>query len=124
MIFVQFRKIYEFIFQQELMRFMRAPFLESLLLVFDNCLFQSNFKIWGDVKPGRIGNMSLHSRHIHDGIITAVQNEAEIFALSPLIQQIRGEKTHEESSKDNCRYLADKSKKEVEKSARVFFFKF
>ncbi|CBY08812.1 unnamed protein product [Oikopleura dioica] len=57
---------------------------------------KSNFKIWGDVKPGRIGNMSLHSRHIHDGIITAVQNEAEIFALSPLIQQIRGEKTHEE----------------------------
>jgi hypothetical protein len=80
------------------MRITRAPFLESLPLVFFNCLtnFQSNFKIWGDVKPGRIGNMSLHSRHIHDGIITAVQNEAEIFALSPLIQQIRGEKTQEE----------------------------
>ena len=50
------------------------------------------------MKPGRIGNMSLHSRHIHDGIITAVQNEAEIFALSPLIQQIRGEKTQEGTS--------------------------
>ncbi|CAG5091689.1 Oidioi.mRNA.OKI2018_I69.PAR.g13199.t1.cds [Oikopleura dioica] len=57
---------------------------------------KSNFKIWGDVQPGRIGNMSLHSRHIHDGIITAVQNEAEIFPLSPLIQQIRADKTPEE----------------------------
>ena len=71
--------------------------------------FQSNFKIWGDVQPGRIGNMSLHSRHIHDGIITAVQNEAEIFPLSPLIQQIRADKTHEERSSEVKLFIKKKN---------------
>lgn len=57
---------------------------------------QMNVRIWGDVLPGRISNMDLHAKFLHDGIIEAAKSGAEIFALTPIIHQNRVVKLEEE----------------------------
>ena len=50
----------------------------------------------GDLKPGQISNMDLHVKYLHDGIITAANQGAELFALRPLMNMNRVSKAFEE----------------------------
>ena len=53
-------------------------------------------RIWGDLLPGKISNMDLHAKYLHDGLIKAAQAGADIFAITPIIHQNRVVKRPEE----------------------------
>jgi hypothetical protein len=55
-----------------------------------------NARIWGDLLPGRISNMNLHVKYLHDGIMEASKNGAEIFSAAPVINYNRISKRPEE----------------------------